>query len=482
LFQRAGLDKCAVITSYAPNHRDIKGEETGEGQTEKLLKYEIYQRMIARYYNIREEEAHTRVSDFELEVKKKFVEEPAQMKLLIVVDKLLTGFDAPSATYLYIDKGMRDHGLFQAICRVNRLDGDDKEYGYIVDYKDLFRMLDKSIKDYTSGAFDNYDQADVAGLLEDRLTKARERLDDSLEAVKAMVEPVAPPKGQLEYLRYFVGPTENRLAVKETEPQRHAFYKAVSQLVRAYANLADEMEAAGYHPTTAVRIKAEVEHFQQAKDEVMLAADEKINLKQYEPGMRQLIDFYLDASNSRVLSQFEEIGLVELIVKEGEAFTKELPASYRNQPAAMAETIESNLRKVIIEESPTNPMYYERMSALLDEVIAFRKLQTQEYEAYLQQMVVLARQIKRPEESVAYPAAIQNAAQRALYENLAQNEELAVLMDKELRYVLKDNWRDHKIKQRKVRNKIEDLLKQQGIVTPDEIDRIFELVKNQPSY
>jgi len=62
---------------------------------------------------------------------------------------LLTGFDAPSATYLYIDKQMRDHGLFQAICRVNRLDGDDKEYGYIVDYKDLFKSLESSIHDYT---------------------------------------------------------------------------------------------------------------------------------------------------------------------------------------------------------------------------------------------------------------------------------------------------------------------------------------------
>ncbi len=87
------------------------------------------------------------------------------MKLLIVVDKLLTGFDAPSATYLYIDKQMRDHGLFQAICRVNRLDGDDKEYGYIIDYKDLFKSLERSIHDYTSGALDGYDQDDVAGLL-----------------------------------------------------------------------------------------------------------------------------------------------------------------------------------------------------------------------------------------------------------------------------------------------------------------------------
>ena len=97
--------------------------------TEKLRQYEIYNKMLAG----QDPEA------FEKAAKKKFVEEPGQMKLLIVVDKLLTGFDAPSATYLYIDKQMHDHGLFQAICRVNRLDGEDKEYGYIIDYKDLLK-------------------------------------------------------------------------------------------------------------------------------------------------------------------------------------------------------------------------------------------------------------------------------------------------------------------------------------------------------
>jgi type I restriction enzyme R subunit len=106
-----------------PSIADTKGETSGEGLTEKLHKYAIYQRMLGG----------KSVEDFEKAVKRQFIEQPAQMKLLIVVDKLLTGFDAPSATYLYIDKQMRDHGLFQAICRVNRLDGEDKEYGYIID-------------------------------------------------------------------------------------------------------------------------------------------------------------------------------------------------------------------------------------------------------------------------------------------------------------------------------------------------------------
>jgi type I restriction enzyme R subunit len=132
---------------YRPAPADIKGEETGEGLTEKLRKYAIYQQMLADWFKEPAETAVNKADTFEKEVKKKFVEEPGQMKLLIVVDKLLTGFDAPSATYLYIDKQMRDHGLFQAICRVNRLDGDDKEYGYIIDYKDLFKSLEGAVQD-----------------------------------------------------------------------------------------------------------------------------------------------------------------------------------------------------------------------------------------------------------------------------------------------------------------------------------------------
>ena len=83
--------------------------------------------------------------EFEESTLDKFLNEPARMKLLIVVDRFLTGFDAPKATYLYIDKHMQDHGLFQAICRVNRLDTDDKEHGYIIDYKQLFQCLANSI-------------------------------------------------------------------------------------------------------------------------------------------------------------------------------------------------------------------------------------------------------------------------------------------------------------------------------------------------
>ncbi len=127
-FQATELKRhCAVVTSYDANSSSVKDEYVGEGETEDFTKYEIYKRMIG--YRTPEQ--------FEAWAKKEFIEHPADMKLLIVVDKLLTGFDAPSATYLYIDKKMRDHNLFQAICCVNRVDSDEKDFGYIIDYQDL---------------------------------------------------------------------------------------------------------------------------------------------------------------------------------------------------------------------------------------------------------------------------------------------------------------------------------------------------------
>lgn len=138
IFQNAGFTKCAIITSYDGSLQSIKGETTGEGKTDKIHQYEIYQKMLNGQ----------KPDKFETQVKNDFIHHPEKMQLLIVVSKLLTGFDAPPATYLYIDKSMRDHDLFQAVCRVNRLHTPDKEYGYIIDYKDLFKSLEKSVHDY----------------------------------------------------------------------------------------------------------------------------------------------------------------------------------------------------------------------------------------------------------------------------------------------------------------------------------------------
>ena len=157
------------------------------------------------------------------------------MRLLIVVDKLLTGFDAPTATYLYIDKKMQDHGLFQAICRVNRLDGDDKDYGYIVDYRDLFNSLEAAITDYTGGALDGYEKKDIEGLLSDRIEKAREDLDEALETDPgALRAGRAAARTRSSTSSTSAPPSQgNAEQLKANEPKRVELYKAVAALVRA---------------------------------------------------------------------------------------------------------------------------------------------------------------------------------------------------------------------------------------------------------
>ena len=264
MFRQTDLaGKCAIVTSYKPAPANIKGEETGEGLTEKLRQYDIYRKMLANHFDEPEDTAMNTVERFERVVKKRFVDEPGQMKLLIVVDKLLTGFDAPSATYLYIDKPMQDHGLFQAICRVNRLDGEDKEYGHIIDYKDLFRSLEQSISDYTGEAFEGYDRDDVAGLLKDRLTQGRERLEEAREAINALCESVEPPRDTTAYLRYFCAvESGNAEQLRDNEAKRVALYKLTAAFLRAYADLANEMRESGYSDAEAQQIKADVSHFE----------------------------------------------------------------------------------------------------------------------------------------------------------------------------------------------------------------------------
>ena len=501
LFAKTELKgKCAVVTSYAPTVADAKGETTGEGETDNLLKYGVYCQMLADWFNEPQETAIKKAEKFEQEAKKKFIADPGQMKLLIVVDKLLTGFDAPSASYLYIDKEMRDHGLFQAICRVNRLDGESKDYGYIIDYKDLFKSLEGAVTDYTSGALDGYDKADVAGLLENRLEKAREDLEDAREAVKALCEPVEMPKNLLDYFHYFCAKDSgNAEQLKENEPKRLKLYKFVAALLRAYASIANELAEAGYTPTEIGKIKAEVDHYAKARDAVRLNSEDYIDLKAYEPAMRHLIDTYIRAEESEKISAFDDMSLIQLIVERGPEAVDALPKGIKKSEEAVAETIENNVRKLIINESPVDPAYYEKMSKLLDALIELRRKGMLNYKDYLAKIATLTKEAVKPEGGGPYPPNISTAAKRAIYNNLEHDEALALAVDAAVQGSRMDGWRDNTMKTKRVRLAIKAVLEQAhsdesgtvyagiqdgqgGYNLEAETTRILELVKNQREY
>ena len=511
-FSATGLKgRCAIVTSYSPAVGDIKGEETGEGLTERLLKYDVYRKMLADHFGESEDKAMHKADQFEKKVKQRFVKDPGQMKLLIVVDKLLTGFDAPPATYLYIDKKMQDHGLFQAICRVNRLDGDDKEYGYVIDYKDLFRSLEGAIQDYTGEAFENFDRADVDGLLKNRLEHGRTRLEETREAVKALCEPVEPPHDTDAYLRYFCasGRGGDTTRAGADERRRLTLYRMVAAFMRAYANLANEMTEAGYTEAERLAIRDEVGHHENVRREVKMASGDYVDLKMFEPAMRHLLDSYIRAEDSQVVSRFDDMTLVDLLVRDGAGAIDALPKGIRSSKGAVAETIENNVRRLIVDEMAVNPKYYERMSAVLEALIRRRKEEAIEYQAYLKKVIKLAGQLKRGEGG-SHPAAIRTPALRAIYDNLPEKvpetgysrprtgqakvadsspapklattidlrETVALNVDHSVRQARMDDWRGNPIKEKRVGRAIRDALGPYKAHTLT----ILEIVKAQSEY
>lgn len=470
--------KCAVVTSYTPNISDIKGETTGTGETDSVVKYRIYRQMLAEWFDAPEEQCVNWVERFEKEVKEKFIKSPAQMKLLIVVDKLLTGFDAPTATYLYIDKQMRDHGLFQSICRVNRLDGESKRYGYIVDYKDLFKNIAGAVTDYTSGALDGFDADDVKGLLSNRLEKAKEDLEDAREAVKALCEPVLNPKATLDYFHYFCAEQSgNATQLKENEPKRLKLYKFVAKLVRSYANIVNELAEAGYKSEEIASIKTEVKHYSNMSEEVKLNSGDYIDLKAYEPDMRFLIDTYINAENSKSISTLGDQSLVEVLVEKGAAAIEKLSETVRKNETAVAATIENNIRRLIVDESPVDPAYYERISELLDKLIEKRREGVVNYKDYLAKIIEIAKQATTRTKNSGVPKGIKTAAQLALYNNLGNDEALALKVDAAILNNLQDDWRKYAMRTKLVRIAINKLLEDDK-----KTEKILELAKKQNEY
>lgn len=468
--------KCAVITSYNPSHRDIVTEDTGANtETEKEYIYKVYNELLK---DVVAESQKSKSETYEDKAKLKFLKEPASMKLLIVVAKLLTGFDAPACTYLYIDKEMQDHGLFQAICRVNRLDTEDKEFGYIVDYKDLFKKVENAVSVYTSELdYDNFERQDVDILLKDRLARARERLDNALEEIALICEHVASSKSDLDYIRYFCGNPENPDDLKENEVRRTALYKHTVALIRAYANIAAEMNEAGYTDKEIKDVKWTLDNYLRLREIIRRASGETLDMKPYEADMRFLIDNFIQADQSRRIDPFENQSLLDIIIHSSIAeAVNQLPEGIRCSKEAVAETIENNVRQKIIKEHLIDPAYFEEMSKLLNTIIAELREKKINYEQYLQKMADLAKRVMNSQRA-DLPKSIKTSAQRALYNNLYKNEELTMACDDAVRANKLADWKGDEKKEEVLKAAIYKVLK-----SIDEVERIFPIIKQQHDY
>lgn len=473
-FQKTALKgHCAVITSFEAKADDINMASSGENESEDEYKYRIYKEMT---------DGHKSVSAFEAYAKKEFIDHPKNMRLLIVVDKLLTGFDAPSACVLYIDKHMENHNLFQAICRVNRVDGDDKEYGYIVDYQNLFECISGAIGDYTSdgAALSGYDKEDIEGYIKEKNKACRKDLEEAKEQVEALLALVHPQTRE-GFFRYFVyddnAPEEEMdKQLDDNAEKRSKLYKYVRRYLNCYANLANSLEDMGYSEAERKEYAECAKKYDALKREIELRSNDHIDMRRYEPDMRQVLDLYVKAEDSEVIAKLDDTSFLDIVAAQNEEQLNDLPDELKDEYGrASAETVEANLREVIRKDSPFNPAYYGKLSIILQELIDKRKKEMLDYEEYMKELIELVKKA-RGKSANSYPESIKTPGMRALYDNLGQNEYLAIRAHE----VIKENalvgFRDNRLKQRK-------LIKALAKLLGDEMAQmIYDIIKLHDEY
>jgi type I restriction enzyme R subunit len=487
LFQNTPFGRhCGIVTSYEPNHNAISREPA---TSDERYKFDTYTQHVLTNGQA--------TKAYEDEAKRRFIEERANLKLLIVVSKLLTGFDAPSCTYIYLDNELYEHNLFQAICRTNRLDGDDKDYGHIVDFKELFADVQEAIAVYSSDELDIDEGCggDNNVQLKDWLVEGKNKLEAAREALGYLCGPVPPPREIEQYLRYFCGDANDPNALGETEALRVSFYKGVATLVRAYAEISVNLTEAGYSNAESADLQIEVDFYTDTRAAIKKHSGEELDIKPYEADMRHLLNTYIQADPANDLGNLmSSLSLVEMIVQTGihDAIAKSLNTKGKLSRDAVAEAIINNVRKTIIRNRLTDPRFYAEMSKLLDDLIRQSRSNTTTYEAFLRNAEDLAIRLARknggghPAALNGYPGAI------VLFNNLGnlpaatfqcptdedERAKLALELDTAMRENAPAGWKGDEIREKQVLNALFRIMSRDRQAT----QAIFDIIKNQRGY
>ena len=482
---------CGVITSYEPNHNAISREPAN---SDERYKFDTYTKYLLKNGQT--------TKAYEDTVKRMFIEEPANMKLLIVVSKLLTGFDAPSCSYIYLDNELYDHNLFQAICRTNRLDGDDKDYGHIVDFKKLFEDVQEAIAVYSSDELD-IDQGNGGTNnveLKDWLKEGKKQLDAAREALRYLCEPVKLPREIEQFLLYFCGDAAKPQSLTETEPLRISFYKSVATFVRAFADIAQDLAEAGYSDTEAATLQKEVEFYGDIRAAIKKHSGEELDIKPYEADMRRLLNTYVQADPAVDIGNLNSLSLTELIIETGihDAIARKLNAKGKLSKNAIAESIINNVRKTIIRDQLTDPRFYAEMSKLLDDLIQQSRSDAAAYEAWLKKAEELVKRMVKKDTGAGIPASLHGKPEATviysnLYDILAgdssglreespfEKEEratLALQIDQAMREHAPAGWKGDGTREKQVLNALFPIMKRDRKAT----QAVFDIIKNLPGY
>jgi type I restriction enzyme R subunit len=341
-----GHVSCEVLIS-GPQHR--RGHEDVDDVPDDGV-HAFWQKMMGRYGS-EEEYNRSLIEAF------KQADKP---ELLIVKDKLLTGFDAPRNRVLYLTRELREHTLLQAVARVNRLyetttdDGGriEKDDGQVVDYAGVLEELTQAMSSYQALA--GFEEADLAGSLLSandeaaRLPTAHAHL---LELFRGI--PLAAPMAAYE-------------EVLRDEALRQDFYERLSAFGKLLAlALSLERFLANTAPEQVQRYKDDLLRFMKLKQSAQLRFAEAVDFKhQYEPRIRKLLNTHLGAD--KVLQLHAPVNIFD-----DEAVRQALQAQGGAEPgaSAQADVIQSNARRIITERIQVDPAYYERFSKMLQDAI-----------------------------------------------------------------------------------------------------------------
>jgi len=339
----AYLNEIGIVSSevvISPPDMREGYEETDDETTDEVVKF--WQKMMKRYGS---EEEYTKqlINQF------KHGSEP---EILIVVDKLLTGFDAPRNVVLYLCRVLREHTLLQAIARVNRLH-EGKEFGFIVDYASVLGELDKALTMYS--AFEGFDESELVGTLtsiNSEIEKLPGRYSDLWDLFKTV-------KHSYDEEAYEVLLADGEL--------REEFYSRLSEFGKTLGiALSSEKFLTETDEKTLFRYKADLRKFQSLKASVKLRYAEAIDYRDYEPKIKKLLDTHIQANEVVQLNEpvniFDDKMFNQVKEEQGVYQTKKTTAS-------KADTIAHATKKVITEKMDEDPAFYEKFSKLIQQAI-----------------------------------------------------------------------------------------------------------------
>lgn len=373
------LDEIGHVTSeiiISPPD-DNEGNEDVDNESKHLVR-RFWAQMMARY---KTENEYTR------QIIEAF-KGSGDPEILIVVSKLLTGFDAPRNTVLYVCKSLREHNLLQAIARVNRLYEDDateKQFGFIIDYEGLLGELDLALTTYS--AFEGFDAADLAGTAHDVREEIR-KLPQLHDQLWELFKPVKNKKDMEQFEQFLAD-----------EAIRQDFYERLKAFSRClHISLSSDKLFDVFDEVKIDAMKRDWMQFCELRRSVQLRYQEAVDVKEFEPKIQKLLDDHVVAMPAETIIEIVNINDPDAL----KAVVEETGVS----EASKADRIASATRRTITEKMDEDPSFYRKFSELLEETIRDYRAKRISERDYLQSVVDLASKVARKDRGREVPDAI----------------------------------------------------------------------------